>query len=131
MSDPLRAAREDYGSVVELTRRLVRVPSRGGIDPYGPVLECMSAWLGEHGLACRRVAGPGGVTVALACEVPGRLGPRFVLDACLDTAPFGDEAVWTFPPAFGGDLRRVAAWPGLIRFEGGSGNLRPRRRPAA
>ncbi len=101
MSDPLRAAREDYGSVVELTRRLVRVPSRGGIDPYGPVLECMSAWLGEHGLACRRVAGPGGVTVALACEVPGRLGPRFVLDACLDTAPFGDEAVWTFPPASG------------------------------
>jgi succinyl-diaminopimelate desuccinylase len=102
MTGPLRAAREDYGSVVELTRKLVRVPSRGGIDPYGPVLECMSAWLGEHGLACRRVAGPGGVTVALACEVPGgRPGPRFVLDACLDTAPFGDEAVWTFPPASG------------------------------
>ena len=31
----------------------MRVPSRGGIDPYEPVLECMSAWLGEHGLACR------------------------------------------------------------------------------
>ena len=39
--DPLRAAREDYDAVVELTRRLVRVPSQGGIDPYGPVL-------GEH-----------------------------------------------------------------------------------
>jgi succinyl-diaminopimelate desuccinylase len=102
MIDPLRAAREDYGSVVELTRRLVRVPSRGGIDPYGPVLECVSNWLAEHGLACRRVAGPGGVVVALACEVPGgRPGPRFVLDACLDTAPFGDEAAWTFPPASG------------------------------
>ena len=55
--DPLRAAREDYDGVVELTRRLVWVPSRGGIDPYGPVLECMSAWLGEHGLACRRARG--------------------------------------------------------------------------
>jgi succinyl-diaminopimelate desuccinylase len=98
----LRAAREDYGAVVELTRRLVRVPSRGGIDPYGPVLECMSAWLGEHGLACRRVAGPGGAIVALACEVPGgRPGPRLVLDACLDTAPFGDEAAWAYPPASG------------------------------
>jgi succinyl-diaminopimelate desuccinylase len=98
----LRAAREDYDAVVELTRRLVRVPSRGGIDPCGPVLECMSAWLGEHGLACRRVAGPGGATVALTCEVPGgRPGPRFVLDACLDTAPFGDEAAWTYPPTSG------------------------------
>jgi succinyl-diaminopimelate desuccinylase len=98
----LRAAREDYDAVVELTRTLVRVPSRGGIDPYGPVLGCMSAWLGEHGLACRRVAGPGGATVALTCEVPGgRPGPRFVLDACLDTAPFGDEAAWTYSPTSG------------------------------
>jgi succinyl-diaminopimelate desuccinylase len=98
----LRIAREDYAAVVELTRKLVRVASRGGIDPYGPVLECMSAWLGEHGLACLRVAGPGGATVALTCEVPGgRPGPRFVLDACLDTAPFGNEAAWTYPPTSG------------------------------
>jgi succinyl-diaminopimelate desuccinylase len=98
----LRAAHEDYDAVVELTRRLVRIPSRGGIDHYGPVLECMSAWLGERGLACRRVAGPGGATVALTCEVSGvRPGPRFVLDACLDTAPFGDEAAWTYPPVSG------------------------------
>jgi succinyl-diaminopimelate desuccinylase len=98
----LRAAHEDYDAVVELTGRLVRVPSRGGIDPYGPVLECMSAWLGDHSLACRRMAGPGGATVALTCEVPGGgPGPRFVLDACLDTAPFGDEAAWTYPPTSG------------------------------
>jgi succinyl-diaminopimelate desuccinylase len=96
----LRAAREDYDAVVELTRRLVRIPSRSGIDPYGPVLECVSAWLGERGLACRRLAGPSGATMALTCEVSGaRPGPRFVLDACLDTAPFGDEAAWTYPPA--------------------------------
>ena len=112
--DLLRAAREDYDAVVELTRRLVRVPSRGGIDPYGPVLECMSAWLGEHGLACRRVAGPGGTPVALTCELPGgRPGPRFVLDACLDTAPFGDEAAWTHPPASGTGPRCT----GLHRFQ--------------
>ena len=24
-----------------------------------------------------------------------------MLDACLDTAPFGDEAAWTYPPASG------------------------------
>ncbi len=88
--------------MVKLTRDLVRVPSRGGIDPYGPVLECMATWLGEHGLAHRRLAGPGGATVALTCEVHGGgPGPCYVLDACLDTAPFGDEAAWTYPPASG------------------------------
>jgi hypothetical protein len=57
---------------------LVRVPSRGGIDSYGPVLE-HGAWLGEHDLPCRRLEGPGGGTVALMCEMsgsrPGRRPP--------------------------------------------------------
>ena len=40
--------------------------------------------------------------VALTCEISGeRPGPRYVLDACLDTAPFGDEAAWTYPPLSG------------------------------
>jgi succinyl-diaminopimelate desuccinylase len=96
--DTLQTAREDYDALVKLTRDLARVPSRGGIDPLRAGTECMAAWLTEHGLSCRRLARPGGATVALTCEVPGgRLGPRFVLDACLDTAPFGDEAAWTYP----------------------------------
>jgi len=52
----------------------------------------------KGGLACRRLAGADGATVALTCEVHGGgRGPRYVLDACLDTAPFGDEAAWTYP----------------------------------
>ena len=40
--------------------------------------------------------------VALTCEVAGgRPGPRYVLDACLDTAPFGDESAWAYPPLSG------------------------------
>lgn len=61
--DTLRAAREDFADVVKLTRELVRVPSRGGIDSYDPVLETMAAWLAGHGLACRRLADPNGTTV--------------------------------------------------------------------
>ena len=100
--DTLQAAREDFADVMELTRELVRVPSRGGIDPYDPVLGVMAAWLGRHGLAYRWLAGPGGSVVALTCEIFGeRPGPRYVLDACLDTAPFGDEAAWTYPPLSG------------------------------
>ena len=95
----LQAALEDHDSVLKLTRDLVRIPSRAGTDSYGPVLECMSAWLTEHGLTPRRLAAPGRETVALVCAVDGGLrGPRYVLDACLDTAPFGDEAAWTYPP---------------------------------
>lgn len=100
--DTLQAAHEDHDAVVKLTRELVRIPSRGGVDSYDPVLDYMSAWLSEHGLACRRLTGQGGTTVALTCEVTDCLpGPRYVLDACLDTAPFGDEAAWTFPPSSG------------------------------
>ena len=61
----------------------------------------MAAWLAGHGLACRADRADGAV-VALTCEVSGgRPGPRYVLDACLDTAPFGDEAAWTYPPLSG------------------------------
>jgi len=95
-------ALEDRTSVLELAQELVRIPSRGGIDPYDPVLDCMASWLDAHGLECRRLTGPGGATVALACEVTGAApGPRYVLDACLDTAPFGDTSAWRLSPTSG------------------------------
>jgi succinyl-diaminopimelate desuccinylase len=95
------AALEDRASVLELARDLVRIPSRGGIDPYDPVLDCMASLLDAHGLGCRRLTGPG-ATVALACEVTGAApGPRYVLDACLDTAPFGGTSAWGQSPITG------------------------------
>lgn len=97
-----KAAAADRDSVTSLARDLVRIPSRGGIDPYEPVLGLMESWLRSRGLPARRLAGPGGHTVALVSELAGDTpGPRYVLDACLDTAPFGDEAAWTRPPASG------------------------------
>ena len=98
----LHAAHQDHQSVVGLARELVRIPSRAAADPCGPVLEAMSAWLSRQGLAPRRLPGPDGEDIALACDVTGRApGPRYVLDACLDTAPFGDESTWTHPPLSG------------------------------
>ena len=32
--DPLEQARTDHQGVIRLTKRLVRIPSRAGIDPY-------------------------------------------------------------------------------------------------
>ena len=34
-------------------------------------------------------------------SAPAAAGSRYVLDVCLDTAPFGDEAAWTYPPTSG------------------------------
>lgn len=97
--DVLAAAKEDHDSVVELTRALVAIPSRGGIDSYDPILQRLSTWLAQHHLPTTVLTDATSTTVGLACEITGtRPGPRWVLDACLDTAPFGDEQGWTYPP---------------------------------
>jgi succinyl-diaminopimelate desuccinylase len=97
--DVLAAAKQDHESVIELTRELVAIPSRGGIDSYDPVIQRLSAWLVQRHLRARVLSDSTGATVGLTCEVTGsRPGPRWVLDACLDTAPFGNEHAWTHPP---------------------------------
>jgi len=95
----VNAAAEDHESVIALTRELVAIPSRGGIDPYEPVLTLLSGWLAQHNLNAVTLKDKTGATVGLTAEVRGaHHGPRWVLDACLDTAPFGDEAAWIHPP---------------------------------
>jgi succinyl-diaminopimelate desuccinylase len=97
--DLLAVARADETSVRALTVDLVRIASRGGIDPYEPVLERLRGWLTDHGLAVRDLDDPAHGQVGLVCDLDGaRPGPRLVLNACVDTAPFGDEAAWTYPP---------------------------------
>jgi succinyl-diaminopimelate desuccinylase len=93
-------AGEDYDSVLALMRQLVRIPSRGGLDPYDGIITHVTKWLGANGLPCRRLEDrETGRTVALSCDVVGEQpGPHYVLDACLDTAPFGDAKAWRFPP---------------------------------
>ncbi|MGH3795020.1 MAG: M20 family metallopeptidase [Pseudonocardiaceae bacterium] len=98
----LAAAKEDHHAVTELIQALVRIPSRAGIDPYSPVLNLLSGWMDEHGLVPTVLRDDTGAVVGLTTEIRGaHPGPRWVLDACLDTAPFGDEQVWTHPPTSG------------------------------
>jgi succinyl-diaminopimelate desuccinylase len=89
-------------SVTELTAELVRIPSRSGVDSYEPIIVHLERWLIDHGLAPRRYLDGSGRPLALACDVTGEVpGPRYVLDACIDTASFGDESAWTHPPTSG------------------------------
>ncbi|GAA2931194.1 succinyl-diaminopimelate desuccinylase [Streptomyces violaceus] len=89
-------------SVIELAQELIRRPSRGGIDDYTPVLTVLEDWLTDHSLPHRRLHDEAGQLVGLLVEIAGgRPGPWWTLDACVDTASFGDEEAWTFPPTAG------------------------------
>ncbi|MBF5001833.1 M20 family metallopeptidase [Nocardia sp. BSTN01] len=95
----LAAAHDDQDSVLALARELIAIPSRGGVDPGQPILDHTAAWLTGHGLPVRILRDPLGAPVGIASEIHGhRPGKRWVLDACLDTAVFGDEHAWTHPP---------------------------------
>ncbi|MGP3977557.1 M20 family metallopeptidase [Streptomyces sp. 8N114] len=99
------AAEARAASVARLAQELIRRPSRAGIDDYGPVLAVLEEWLSAHALPHRRLyddTGNAREPVGLLVELPGgRPGRWWTLDACVDTAPYGDEAAWSFPPACG------------------------------
>ncbi|WBB58654.1 M20/M25/M40 family metallo-hydrolase [Streptomyces sp. WMMC500] len=103
MSDNLQqVAKARVASVIGLAQELIRRPSRAGIDGYGPVLGVLEDWLAVRNLPHRRLRDPAGELVGLLVEIPGgRPGKWWTLDACVDTAPYGDEAAWSFPPAAG------------------------------
>lgn len=92
----------DAPSVTAFAQELIRTPSRGGIDDPEPILDLVENWLRDNELPHRRLHTPDGAPAAVLIEIVGsRLGPTWVLDACLDTAPFGDETAWSFPPTAG------------------------------
>ncbi|MGW6454681.1 M20 family metallopeptidase [Streptomyces sp. NPDC055078] len=100
--DLQQVAGDRVASVVELAREMIRRPSRAGIDDYGPVLGVLEDWLTTHGLPHRRLHDGSGQLGGLLVEIPGgRPGKWWTLDACVDTAPYGDESAWSFPPASG------------------------------
>ncbi|WP_033329373.1 M20 family metallopeptidase [Streptomyces yerevanensis] len=103
MSENLpQEGRARTASVVELAQELIRRPSRAGIDDYGPVLTVLEDWLAARDLSHRRLHDDAGALVGLLVEIPGgRPGRWWTLDACVDTAPYGDEAAWSFAPACG------------------------------
>ena len=92
----------DVDGIVALAAELVRLPSRAGADSPEPVLRRLSGWLATHGLEPRLLSNDAGETIGLRVRVMGpEAGPILCLDACIDTAPFGDPARWSRPPTSG------------------------------
>jgi succinyl-diaminopimelate desuccinylase len=84
-------------SVVELARTLIGIPSQGGIDPPGPIIDRLGGWLADRALDPEVLRSDDDAPVGL-CVTLGRGRPRYCLNACLDTAPIGDRRSWSFPP---------------------------------
>ncbi|MFD7663746.1 hypothetical protein [Streptomyces sp. NPDC059788] len=59
-------------------------------------------WLARRGLPHRRLRDDAGCPVGLLVEIAGgRPGEWWALDACVDTAPYGDATAWSFTPSSG------------------------------
>jgi len=92
----------EIDGIVALAAELVRLPSRGGIDSPQPVLATLARWLVANGLQPHPLRDADGAWVGLHLRWLAREpGPIVCLDACIDTAPFGDESRWSRPPASG------------------------------
>jgi len=100
--DLVAQAAQRSASVIELAQELIRRPSRGGIDDYAPVLRVLEDWLSGRDLPHRRLYDEAGQLVGLLVEIAGgQPGSWWTLDACVDTASFGDESAWSFSPTAG------------------------------
>jgi succinyl-diaminopimelate desuccinylase len=98
----LAAAQVDYESVVSLTGKLVGISSRGGVDPYEPIISAIEEWFVKHDYGATRLYDGDKKCVGILCNIEGaEPGPRYVLDACVDTAPFGDVDAWSHSPTSG------------------------------
>src|SRR5258708_7156636 len=86
-------------SLTELLQRLVRTPSRAGIDSYDGIILVLKDWLRAHDVQCRVLTNSDGRTLALVGggdPIPD--APAYILNATVDTAGFGDPATWTRDP---------------------------------
>jgi len=91
-----------FDSIVRLASQLVAIPSRAGIDPTEPILNAAAAWLTQHALPPTWLHNVQGRPVALLVRIDApEPGPAICLNACIDTAPFGDESRWRLSPSAG------------------------------
>lgn len=86
-------------SIVTLAKRLISIPTQGGLDSPVPALEVIQSWLSERGLPSEVLHSSNGRPVGLLCDVGiRRQGETLCLAACIDTAPFGDLGSWQHHP---------------------------------
>lgn len=88
--------------IIELAAELIKIPSRAGIDSTAPILDHIKTWLTERKLPVTSLKNGKSDEVGVYVHLgSGRQGPAICLNACIDTAPFGDESAWSASPTSG------------------------------
>lgn len=86
-------------SLTALTRDLVRIPSRAGIDPPDSILRAIESWLRDSGVSSEILRDGTGTPVAVYGEIEGRSSrPAYLINATADTAAVGNRDDWHHDP---------------------------------
>lgn len=86
-------------SIVNFAQTLIKIPSQGGIDPPDEILKVINDWFESNQLHGCILLDQEDRKVGFSYEIVGiEEGPTYCLNACTDTAPFGDLDQWKFYP---------------------------------
>lgn len=89
-------------SIIDLTSKLVKIPSQAGIDNCEVILNYIYKWSIKNNLNVKYLYDSKQNKVAVLVKVKGkRQGKRYCFDSCVDTAPFGDTLKWSYSPTSG------------------------------
>ncbi|MBN4046971.1 M20 family metallopeptidase [Olleya sp. AH-315-K02] len=87
-------------SIIELTKKLIQIPTQGGIDTCDEIINFITVWGKENHLDFKALYHNETVS-GLLLEIKGDVsGPTICLDACLDTATAGGKEAWKNNPFF-------------------------------
>lgn len=85
--------------IIQLASELVKIPSRAGTDQLDDILSFLLRWMQDQQVDCQVLRADDGRKVGLYVHIrSGQPGPALCLNACIDTAPFGDESAWSHSP---------------------------------
>jgi len=93
---------EKQEQIIELARELIKIPSQAGIDSSEGIFKFLNDWLGIRGLESKLLVNNRAEKLGLLITIPGRESQEtYCLNACIDTAPFGNLLAWKTPPNSG------------------------------
>lgn len=97
-----RLTKEKLEQIVELARKLIKIPSQAGMDSSEDILTFLNNWLGTRGLESKLLINNRAEKLGLLINIPGRESQKtYCLNACIDTAPFGNLSAWKTLPNSG------------------------------
>ena len=89
-------------SIVKLAQKLIEIPSQAEIDSCDPILFFLKNWLQDKDLKSTLLVNDLQENLGLLITIPGNQAQEtYCLNACIDTAPFGNLATWEMPPNSG------------------------------